>query len=73
MGKTANSKLFQFSASLSPILGITENATVADFMKKSMHLTTGFLSDYHGAEIHKYYEECDWSKKWAEGLQKILT
>ena len=24
------------------------------------------------AEIHKYYEECDWSKKWAEGLQKIL-
>ena len=25
------------------------------------------------AEIHKYYEECDWSKKWAEGLQKILT
>ena len=26
-----------------------------------------------GAEIHKYYEECDWSKKWAEGLEKILT
>ena len=26
-----------------------------------------------GAEIHKYYKECDWSKKWAEGLQKILT
>ena len=25
------------------------------------------------AEIHKYYEECDWSEKWAEGLQKILT
>ena len=25
------------------------------------------------AEIHKYYGECDWSKKWAEGLQKILT
>ena len=25
------------------------------------------------AEIVKYYEECDWSKKWAEGLQKILT
>ena len=25
------------------------------------------------AEIYKYYEECDWSKKWAEGLQKILT
>ena len=24
-------------------------------------------------ETHKYYEECDWSKKWAEGLQKILT
>ena len=27
----------------------------------------------HRAEIHKYYGECDWSKKWAEGLQKILT
>ena len=26
-----------------------------------------------GTEIHKYYEECDWFKKWAEGLQKILT
>ena len=25
------------------------------------------------AETHKYYEECNWSKKWAEGLQKILT
>ena len=25
------------------------------------------------AEIHKYYEECDWSKKWADRLQKILT
>ena len=25
------------------------------------------------AETHKYYEECDWSKKWAEGLQKVLT
>ena len=25
------------------------------------------------AETHKYYEVCDWSKKWAEGLQKILT
>ena len=25
------------------------------------------------AEIHKYYDECDWSKKWAEGLQEILT
>ena len=25
------------------------------------------------AEIHKYYGECDWPKKWAEGLQKILT
>ena len=22
------------------------------------------------AEIHKYYKECNWSKKWAEGLQK---
>ena len=25
------------------------------------------------AEIHKYYEECDWSKNWTEKLQKILT
>ena len=23
--------------------------------------------------LHKYYEECDWSKKWAEGLQKIFN
>ena len=23
------------------------------------------------AEIYKYYKECDWSKKWAEGLQKF--
>ena len=28
------------------ILGITENATFAHFMKKSMHLKTGFLIDY---------------------------
>ena len=26
--------------------GTTENATFAHFMKKSMHLKTGFLSDY---------------------------
>ena len=26
-----------------------------------------------GAETHKNYKECDWSKRWAEGLQKILT
>ena len=38
--------LFQFSASPAPILGTTENATFAHFMKKSMHLKTGFLSDY---------------------------
>ena len=38
--------LFQFSASLSPILGTMENATPAHFMKKSMHLKTGFLVDY---------------------------
>ena len=25
------------------------------------------------AEIHKYYEECDWSKKWAEVLQKQIN
>ena len=29
-----------------PILGATENATFTHFMKKSMHLKTGFLSDY---------------------------
>ena len=38
--------LFQFSASPALILGTTENATFAHFMKKSMHLKTGFLSDY---------------------------
>ena len=38
--------LFQFSASQAPILGKTENATFVHFMKKSMHLKTGFLSDY---------------------------
>ena len=38
--------LFQFSASPARILGTTENATFAHFMKKSMHLKTGFLSDY---------------------------
>ena len=38
--------LFQFSASPAPILGTTENATFAHFMEKSMHLKTGFLSDY---------------------------
>ena len=30
----------------SVILGTTENATFAHFMKKSMHLKTGFLLDY---------------------------
>ena len=39
--------LFQFSASPAQILGTTENATFAHFMKKSMHLKAGFLSDYH--------------------------
>ena len=34
---------------------------------------TIYMSLPDWAEIHKYYEECDWSKKWAEGLQKILT
>ena len=38
--------LFQFSTSIAPILGTTENATFAHLMKKSMHLKTGFLSDY---------------------------
>ena len=38
--------LFQFSTPPSPISGTTENATFAHFMKKSMHLKTGFLSDY---------------------------
>ena len=35
--------LFQFSASPSPILCTTENATFAHFVKKSMHLKTGFF------------------------------
>ena len=34
------------SASTSPILSTIENATFARFMKKSMHLKTGFLLDY---------------------------
>ena len=38
--------LFQFSASPSPFLGTTENATFAYFMKKAMLLKTGFLLDY---------------------------
>ena len=38
--------LFQFSAPPALILGTTENATFAHFMKKSMHLKTGFLLDY---------------------------
>ena len=38
--------LFQFSASPSPFLGTTENATSAHFMKKSMLLKTGFLLAY---------------------------
>ena len=33
---------------------------------------TKFLKRFR-AEIHKYYRDCEWSKKWAEGLQKILT
>ena len=42
----SNSTLIQFSASPAPILGTTENATFEHFMKKSMHLKTGFLSYY---------------------------
>ena len=38
--------LFQFSASPALILSTMENATFAHFMEKSMHLKTGFLSDY---------------------------
>ena len=38
--------LFQFSATPPPVLGTTENATFAHFMKKSMHLKTGFVLDY---------------------------
>ena len=44
--KTQTQTLLQFSASPAPILGTTENATFAHFIKKSMHLKTGFLSDY---------------------------
>ena len=42
--------LFQFSASPALILSTTENATCVHFMKKSMHLKTGFLSDYQVLE-----------------------
>ena len=37
---------FQFTASPSPFLDTTENATFAHFIKKSMRLKTGFLLDY---------------------------
>ena len=37
---------FQLSASPARILGTTENATFAHFMKKFMHLKTGILADY---------------------------
>ena len=40
------STLFQFLAFPSPILGTTENAIFAHFLKKSMHLKTKFLLDY---------------------------
>ena len=33
-----------------------ENATLAHFMKKSMHLMTGFLSDYQSKKISNYQE-----------------
>ena len=42
----SNLNSFQFSASPALILGTTKNATFAHFKKKSMHLKTGFLSDY---------------------------
>ena len=54
--------LFQFSASPPPILGTTENATLAHFMKKAMHLNTEFLLDYqvvllllNGPQIEKTF------------------
>ena len=43
---------------------------------KHRHILVDYATSYPQAvraEIHKYYEKCDWSKKWAEGLQKILT
>ena len=39
-------KLYFNSRHSSPTPGTMENATFAHFMKKSMHLKTGFLSDY---------------------------
>ena len=55
--------LFQFSASPSPFLGTTENATFAHFMKKAMYLKPGFLLDYqvlflllNGPQIEKKFE-----------------
>ena len=38
--------VFQCSASPASILSTTENAIFVHFMEKSMHLKTGFLSDY---------------------------
>ena len=55
--------LFQISASPSPFLGTTENATFAHFMKKAMHLKTGFLLHYqvlflllNGQQIEKGFQ-----------------
>ena len=57
-----------------------QNEVISEMSSLIAAICTVFVSVHAGsaglsirAEIHKYYEECDWSKKWAEGLQKILT
>ena len=43
-------------------------------MVQTLHgITTMLIGTFSSTETHKYYKECDWSKKWTEGLQKILT
>ena len=58
--------LFQFSASPSHFLGTSKNATFAHFMKKSLRVKTGFLSDYqvlflllNGLQIEKSFSLSD--------------
>ena len=64
---------FPLSRSLRNDTGlVTKRLDVKTFLRANRHAIMP-IDDQKWAEIHKYYEECDWSKKWAEGLQKILT
>ena len=49
-------------------LDILVSVRIASYIVGQRHINIT-----RNAETHKYYKECDWSKMWAEGLQKILT